>query len=164
MKKLIYISALAFCLFSCEGILKDRKDDEVEVKANKNVVLGTDKDANGCVTSAGYRWSLLKKECIRVFEEGYRLNSIDELKGESITKSAFVVFEESGDKAELFLPDGSDSIILTREKEGAPYKGNDWSLELQNKYSLKKDGQLLYAGAQILEGQITGDDRQEGVD
>lgn len=161
MKKLIFLSALALSLFSCDQILKDRKDDDVEVNANKNVVLGTDKDADGCVTSAGYRWSLLKNECIRVFEEGYRLNSIDELKGESITKSAFVIFEENGDKAELFLPDGSKSIMLTREKQGAPYKDNHWTLELQNKYSLKKDGQLLYAGAEILEGQITGDDREE---
>ena len=161
MKKLILLSALSFFMFSCDQILKDRKDDDVEVNANKNVVLGTDKDENGCVASAGYRWSLLKKECVRVFEEGYRLNSINELKGESTTKSAFVLFEDGGDKAELFLPNGTDSVMLTREKEGAPYKGSSWTLELQNKYSLKKNGQLLFAGAEIQEGQITGDDKAE---
>jgi hypothetical protein len=161
MKKLILLPALCLFMFSCEGILKDRKDDDVEVNPNNKVVLGTDKDANGCVASAGYRWSKLKNECIRVFEEGYRLNSIDELKGESMTKSAFVLFEEEGDRAELFLPDGSESVMLTREKKGMPYKAKHWSLELQKKYSLKKDGHLLFAGAEILEGQITGDDKAE---
>jgi len=161
MKKLLLLSVLGFSLFSCDQILKDRKDDDVEVDTNKNVVLGTTKDANGCVTSAGYRWSLLRKECIRAVEEGYRLNSIEELQGESITKSAFVVFEEDGDRAELFLPDNTRSILLTREKKGAPYKDKHWTLQQDKSYSLKKDGTLLYAGAQIEEGQITGDDEEE---
>lgn len=161
MKKLTLLSAITFLFFSCDGIFKERKDDDGSSLTDKKVVLGTDKDANGCVTSAGYKWSKLRNECIRVFEEGYRLNQIEELKGESINKSAFVVFEEDGDRAELFLPDGSDSVMLTREKEGTPYKGGVWSLEQQKKYSLKKNGQLLYAGAEILEGQITGDDRAE---
>ncbi|PZR22978.1 MAG: hypothetical protein DI539_04145 [Flavobacterium psychrophilum] len=161
MKKLIMLSAMAFILFSCDGILKDRSNDGTDAISDKKVVLGTDKDEHGCVHSAGYRWSKLKEECIRVFEEGYRLNLIDELKGESMNKSAFVVFEEDGDRAELFLPDNDEAIMLERAKEGTPYVGSDWSLELQKKYSLKKNGRLLYAGAEILEGQITGDDKAE---
>lgn len=161
MKKLALLSAITLVLFSCEGIFKERKNDDAVSGTDKNVVLGTDKDAHGCVASAGYKWSKLKEECVRVFEEGYRLNSIEELKGESMTKSAFVLFEENGDRAELFLPDEPDAVMLTREKEGSPYKGGKWSLELQKKYSLKKNGQLLYAGAEIEEGQITGDDRAE---
>lgn len=161
MKKMALLLAITLILFSCDGILKDRKNDDADAITDKNVVLGTDKDANGCVTSAGYRWSKIKNECIRVFEDGYRLNAIEELKGESMTKSAFVVFEEEGDRAELYLPDVDESVMLTREKEGTPYKGGVWSLELQKKYSLKKNGQLLFAGAEIEEGQITGDDRAE---
>lgn len=161
MKKLIMLPALTFLIFSCDGILKDRSKDDTGTITDKNVVLGTDKDKHGCVHSAGYSWSKLREECIRVFEEGYRLNRIDELKGESMNKSAFVVFEDDGDRAELFLPDVTDSVMLEREKEGTPYKGGEWSLELQKKYSLKKNGQLQYAGAEILEGQITGDDKAE---
>lgn len=161
MKKLALLSAISFVLFSCDGILKDRSRDNSEAVTDKNVVVGTDKDAHGCVGSAGYRWSKLREECVRVFEEGYRLNSIEELKGESIVKSAFVLFEEDGDRAELFLPNEEEAVMLTREKEGSPYKGGNWSLELNKKYSLKNSGQLLYAGAEIQEGQITGDDRAE---
>ncbi|RWX01556.1 hypothetical protein [Flavobacterium cerinum] len=162
MKKLVLLSALSIFMFSCDFILKDRKNTEVEVNPNEKVVLGNDKDAQGCVASAGYRWSDLFKECIRVFEEGYRLNSIDELAGESTSKSAFVVFEkEDGDRAELFLPDGSKSIILTRDTKNGAFKNKEWSLQLKSGYSLKKNGELLFAGATIKEDQITGDDKEE---
>jgi len=162
MKKLVLLLALAIVSPSCEYMLKDRKETESEVKTDQKVVLGTVKDEHGCVSSAGYRWSQLTKECIRPFETGYRLNSIEKLEGDNTAKSAFVVFEEAGgDKAELFLPDGSKSIILTKEKSDAPYVNGDWILRLEAGYTLKKSGQLLYAGAAVEEGQVTGDDRIE---
>ena len=86
---------------------------------------------------------------------------IEELKEESAVTSAFVVFEEDGDRAELFLPNEDESTILKRESKGKPYKDSHWVLEQQKKYSLKKDGQLLYAGAEVQEGQITGYDSEE---
>jgi hypothetical protein len=100
MKKLLLLPALLLLFTSCDFMLKEREDDEVEAKADKNVVLGHDKDDKGCVTSAGYKWSVLRKECIRVFEEGYRLNSADSLKAEDIAASAFVVFDKNEEQAE----------------------------------------------------------------
>lgn len=161
MKKLFSLAILLFFFASCERILKDPGEKEVVVATDHKVVFGTEKDAKGCVTSAGYRWSAIRKECIRVFEEGYRLNTITELKGESISKSAFVIFEDNGNMAELYLPDGSPSILLKREKEGSPYKSEIWTLELQDSYSLIKDGQVEFAAAKIEENQITGDENQE---
>ena len=161
MKNMVLLLAMALCLASCDFMLKDRKDDNVEVKTNENVVLGAVKDENGCVSSAGYKWSLINKACIRPFEEGYRLNSIEKLEGGSMAKSAFVVFEEDGDRAELFLPDNPKSILLKREKKDGPYTNGHWVLQPGNGYSLKKDGIPLYAGAAIEEGQITGDDKIE---
>ena len=105
MKKLVLLSVIAVLSLSCDFVFKDRKDNETEVKADKKVVLGTVRDEHGCVSTAGYKWSQLTKECIRPFEIGYRLNSIEKLEGDSAVKSAFVVFEESGDKAELYLAD-----------------------------------------------------------
>jgi hypothetical protein len=161
MKKLILLSALMMFTLSCEQMLKDRKNEDEEVKADKNVVLGTVKDSHGCVTSAGYRWSQLRKECLRPLEEGYRLNTIDQLEGEGTSKSVFVVFEDDGNRAELFFPDTTESIIIKKESKDGVYANDHWSLELDKKYSLKKDGVLLYAGAEIEEGQITGDDKEE---
>lgn len=161
MKKLFLFAATLFLFASCEYILKDRDDDEVEIKTQKRIVLGTDKDAKGCVISAGYRWSVLRNECIRVFEEGFRLNKIEELKGDTVAKSAFVIFEENGNRAELFLPDGTPAVILTRDTKDGPYKNKSWMLETAKNYTLKQNGVPQYAGALIEENKITGDDRQE---
>jgi hypothetical protein len=162
MKKLFLLSASLLLFVSCDYILKDRSEDDVEVKTEKKVVLGADKDAQGCVASAGYRWSAIRKECIRVFEEGYRLNTIEELKTEDISKSAFVVFEEDGHRAELFLPgDNVKPIMLERANKNAIYKNKEWTLHSDKNYTLKKNGKLLYAGAVIEEKQITGDDQEE---
>ena len=161
MKKLFPLAVMLFFFASCEQILKDTKSKDAVEKADKKIVLGNDKDANGCVTSAGYRWSSLKKQCIRVFEEGYRLNSVAELKNEGTSKSAFVIFEENGNRAELYLPNQTTAIVLEREKEGSPYQDTIWSLQLNEGYSLLKNGEPQYAGAAIEEKRITGSDIQE---
>lgn len=158
---MLLLFVTGFSLLSCDIILKNHNDDEAEATTNKKVVLGNDKDENGCVSSAGYKWSELRKECIRVFEEGYRLNSIDQLEGESTAKSAFVIFEEGGNKAELFLPVSENSIILKKGSKTGPYTNGAWKLYMQEGYKLQKGSQLLYAGAKIEEGQITGDDKAE---
>ncbi|MEI8053861.1 MAG: hypothetical protein WCH52_08960 [Bacteroidota bacterium] len=33
-----------------------------------NKMVGNDRDVHGCIGSAGYQWSEIKKECIRPFE------------------------------------------------------------------------------------------------
>lgn len=163
MKKLFVFAACTLFLTSCDFMLKKRDDDTgKEVKAEQKVVLGNDKDDNGCVTSAGYRWSLLKKECTRVLEEGYRLNSINELKEENSLQSAFVIFEKDGDRAELFLPEEkSPSIMLEREKDGKPYTGKGWTLQQTKGYTLSKNGQIYYAAAAIEENRVIGSDQPE---
>lgn len=163
MKKFFLLIVISAMAASCDFIMKDRKDEQVktEAKPEGKVQLGTDKDANGCVTSAGYRWSEIRKECIRVFEEGYRLNAIEELRDEDASFSAFVIFEDGGNRAELYLPDGGKAIMLTRQDKKGAYKNNRWSLQAQKGYTLKKDGNIVYAGAAIEENQITGDDTPE---
>lgn len=165
MKKQVLLFAAVCCLLSCDYMLKNQEDRDKEAKAAKKVVIGTDKDDMGCVTSAGYRWSYIKKECIRPIEEGYRLNAIQQLQGESSRQSIFVVFEDEGDKAELYLPNETKSIMLTKASKTGPYKDDHYVLEMQNGYKLKKDGQLVYGGAApIQQGQVTGDyENEDGV-
>jgi len=159
MKKYIFFIGAACCLFSCDYIMKA---DDTKAKSNGDdkVVIGTDKDAKGCVISAGYRWSLLKNDCIRPLEEGYRLNTVDQVAGESTYKSAFVTFDETKENAELFLPDIRTSQLLKKQNNGT-YTDKHYTLSLQGGYRLNKDGALLYMGAAVQEGQVTGDDKQE---
>jgi hypothetical protein len=164
MKKPALLFFASVCFLSCDYIMKPRDTEGKTGKtvSSKNVVLGTDKDENGCVKSAGYRWSVIKEECIRPVDEGYRLNTIQQLASESDVTSVYVLFEENGDNAELFLPGSVKSILLKRDGKGNPYKDKNWILYSQNGYKLKKNGILLYAGAvAVQEGQITGDDQQE---
>lgn len=165
MKKPAFIIIASLCLFSsCDYIMKKRETGKEGPAANKNVVLGNDKDENGCVTSAGYRWSVIKEECIRPVEECYRLNSIEQLESESDIKSVYVVFEEDGDRAELFLPNSTKSVMLNKDSKKGHYKDAHWSLFAQNGYKLSKDGRLMFAGAAaVQEGQITGDYSEDGV-
>lgn len=165
MKKPALLLLASISLFtSCDYIMKKRDTGKVTNTGVKNVVLGTDKDENGCVTSAGYRWSIIREECIRPVEVCYRLNKIDHLASESDIKSAFVAFEEDGDRAELFLPDNPKAIMLKKDSKNGPYKDAHWSLYAQNGYKLSKDGKDMYAGAAaVQEGQITGDYSEDGV-
>ncbi len=165
MKKPAFILITSLCLFSsCDYIMKKNDTGKEGSRTNKNVVLGNDKDENGCVASAGYRWSVIKEECIRPVEECYRLNGIEQLESESDAKSVYVVFEDdNGERAELFFPGDTKSVMLKKDSKKGPYKDAQWSLYAQNGYKLSKNGKVLYAGAAaIQEGQIPGDYKEDG--
>ncbi len=46
------------------------------VFAQKTPVLGGDKDAHGCIGSAGYTYSQIKKDCVRTFEQKIKLKEV----------------------------------------------------------------------------------------
>jgi hypothetical protein len=148
--KNISIVFLMIVLFSCNSsnTMSELKKDTL----NKHIV-GNDRDEHNCIGSAGYNWSIVKNRCIRLFEDGIRLNAV--AKGIDSTTSAFIVFErDSIDvKAEVFLPTKKESIILQKtEKESAGFWKND-SLQLQQwkgKYMLNDaKGNTLYEGVSI---------------
>lgn len=149
---------------SCDLIFKDHSKDDEVVLEQKPVVLGTDRDEKGCVTSAGYMWSQTRKNCIRVFEEGFRLTPYStvedstDVDGEQATLNAYVVFNEDKSIAELFLPDAKNSLLLKREREGKTYIKADWMLEAWKGYVLKKGNQIQYVSAVAKERKIIGSD------
>ena len=108
-------------------------------------VVGADQDTHGCKGSAGYQWSALRKECIRLFETGIRLNPSA---GQDATLSAFAVFVEG--EVELFLP-GQPSILLQKAPDnGAGTWKSDTLTLAQWKGMLTLEGQsgtVLYQGA-----------------
>ena len=112
----------------------------------KEPIVGNDADMHGCRASAGYTWSVLSNECIRIFEKGKRLNRVVAENESANTLSAFVVFDEQGNKAELFLPKQKKTIILKRKSEGQPWVKNGWQLIPWKGYVLKKRGKIIYTG------------------
>ncbi|WP_164973678.1 hypothetical protein [Flavobacterium sp. YO64] len=120
---------------------KVSQDKVTSKETEKEAVVGGDSDSHGCKASAGYTWSTLKKECIRIFE-GTRLNHAED--GKTYTTAAYVIFD--GNKAELFLDTQKESIILERKSEGDSWKKDDLELIPWKGYVLKKAGNIVYTG------------------
>ncbi len=112
--------------------------------------IGGDKDTHGCLPAAGYQWSVLKNDCIRLFESGIRLDA--QAAGLDTTVSAFVVFKSAEDdaQAELFLPTGTGSILLKKMSDNGAGLWSDDTFSLsqwKGMYTLHgKSGVLLYQG------------------
>lgn len=150
MKKIILIVMIVGTAFSCakktspekNGLAEPKKDSvETSKDTAKETVVGRDVDSHGCKASAGYTWSSLKKECIRVFE-GTKLSHSDD--GKTYTTASYVIFD--GNKAELFLDTQKESIILERKSEGDSWINGAWQLIPWKGYVLKKGEKILYTG------------------
>lgn len=77
--------------------------------------VGSDSDEHDCKASAGYSWSIVKNDCIRLFEEGIRLHPAQKNSGAGL--SAFVIFSEDKSEAEVFLPELSTSLLMLHNGE-----------------------------------------------
>lgn len=84
--------------------------------------LGADRDEHGCIGSAGYVWSEVQKDCIRLFEKGIRTDAVD-----GSNDSAFIVFSPDSTKVELFFSNRQPNEILDRR--GLPSGGYAWNVE-----------------------------------
>ncbi len=100
---------------------------------------GADKDAHGCIASAGYTYSQLKKECIRTFEQKIQLKEIA-TKG---NYTAAVLFNKDQSKAEIFLKEEKTSVILNRFTKGI-WKNSTYTLTQDKGFVLSKNKNAVY--------------------
>jgi hypothetical protein len=77
-------------------------------KVGKILNTGEDRDAHGCIGSAGYQWSELQQDCIRVFELPIQLVS------PSQEQIAGLIFSEKMDQVEVFYAEAS--LVLEQTK------------------------------------------------
>ena len=108
---------------------------------------GGDQDEHGCLASAGYTYSIIKKTCVRVFEQKIQLNEVNP-QGTSASIAA-VIFSEDNKKAEVFLPGLTPSQILVRKGTKNNYTWKKGGLVLSKKtgYEIRKDGKLIFSGS-----------------
>lgn len=71
-------------------------------------VTGTDRDEHGCRWSAGYVWSNVRHDCVRLWEVGTRLDAG--------AHSAYLVFSTDSTFAEVFVPEGGSVVCRRRKK------------------------------------------------
>ena len=150
---LFLMLSISLCLSACaqQQPAKDTQQGAKTEKAPDVPIAGGDSDEHGCKASAGYTWSVVKNECIRIFSDGVRLDPQAAIADKTL--SAFVVFKSDTDdaQAELFIPRVEKSVLLTKEKkEGAgTWKNADYVLtQWKGMYSLEDSKKkLLYQGA-----------------
>lgn len=110
MKKIILFAGAIILLSACAG---------KKTTAEKQMV-GNDKDEHGCIGSAGYVWSEVRKDCIRLFENGVAVKSVD-----NADEVAYVVLSQDSLKAQLFYSGEEKHEVLSRT--GDSQKGYIWS-------------------------------------
>ena len=150
MKKLS-IFFLAISIFTaCQNKNSSNTTAKTTTETPTPPIVGNDSDEHGCKPSAGYQWSQIRNECIRIFEVGIILDA--KAKGLNNTLVSYVVFKADGDntQVELFIPDEAKSVVLTKQtgEKTSIWKNYTYSLtEEKGLYSLKnKEKVLLYQG------------------
>lgn len=94
------------------------------------VAIGGDKDKHGCLIAAGYTWSTLQQDCIRIWEGSIPLEIINN--AQSYQTAAYVFIDSVEQKAEVFVPDEKSSLIL--DKNGEIYTNGKFNLAQENSY------------------------------
>jgi hypothetical protein len=116
--------------------------------AQDTTALGADRDAHGCIASAGYTYSVVRQACIRVWEDAIALAPTVTLGDPALP--AYVIRSSDWQHAEIFLPEQEDSVVLTLQTTPNdpawedPY-GN-WKLtydKIQG-WKLAQDGEVIY--------------------
>jgi len=161
MKKSIALLVVVLAFSSCK--LKDAQEDVQEVKANAAVKDSTavnDKDENGCLAAAGYIWSKVNKECVKVFS-GLQLNPINQPDNADETISAYILFSEDLKQAEVFLPNETSSIVLSGSDKTKVWSLGDWQLVATSGYVLKKAGVDQFSGDGEIGKKVTGSDTEQ---
>ena len=158
MKKFLYILLLA-SLFSCDYILKNPPKDTTEMDSIVKNQVNDDKNVNGCDLKAGYKWSNMTKKCVRVFEEGYRLTSIER---DSLArrKNAFFFVDEDSLIAEVFLPDSKESIVFKRESEDQNFKFQNFEFRTNKGFYLYYKQTLMFQPAIPVDTKVLGKDEE----
>ena len=154
MSRTVLFISVVLCFCSCtETVGKKEAEQGVKTESAPPIEapnVGGDRDSHSCIASAGYQWSEVRKECIRIFEKGIRLNAKGV--GMDTTFSAFAVFKSDTEKqqAELFLVNIKNTPILNRvgDEKSQIWKNADYTLtQNKNTFSLEDSKKtLLYQG------------------
>ncbi|MGL5317766.1 MAG: hypothetical protein ACRC9Q_03625 [Bacteroidales bacterium] len=142
MKVITFITLITLT-FGCKGITKKADNSLNSTAAEETRIIGGAKDQNGCLTSAGYIWSKIRKDCIRLFESGIRLSPVPDTSNCKI--SGFLVFGNDSTSTELFLPALKESEILVRKNNS--YTSADEIYSLKREYStwiLSQNDTIIY--------------------
>jgi hypothetical protein len=160
MKKSLFIGLL-LVVVSCKERPKITVKNLSENDQTKNIIVGDQTDKKGCLTSAGYIHSVIKNDCVRLFDIGIQLYPKSNPTTEDAVLVAYLILSDDTFEAEVFLPSQEASVIFLRTEEGQPWIYQDWQLIANEGYVLKKNDEILYAGDGEFGPKVTGSDKRE---
>ncbi len=110
--------------------------------------VGADRDAHNCIASAGYTYSAVRGECIRLWETGTALLPVVQI--EEPVLAAYVVESENGQETEVFLPGFEQGQLMNRaENTNIPTwtAPDGWTLtyDPDQGWKLAQGGEVVYA-------------------
>lgn len=108
MKQLLFLAAV-WLLCSCGESKNKTETTAIDATVTENKA-GADKDAHGCIGSAGYTWSVVKDSCIRPFEEGTKFTNYGN--NTDSTKAAYVIVSNDKSKAEVFFALTDKPVVM----------------------------------------------------
>ena len=136
-KRSIYMLVFAICAISFAGCALKKSEKTEDSTPN---LIGNAKDDHGCLTSAGYQWSELLKDCIRPFEKGVKLAGMEE---KNSTMGAYLVFNADSSKVELFMPGEDTNLILPRTETS--WKNHEFEVTHTNQtWSIVHKGREIF--------------------
>lgn len=130
VKKANLLMALGSLLLACACGGQGKQGKETMADSVGQQLVGADRDEHGCLPSAGYTWSEVRRDCIRLFEEGIRLE-------DTAGNTCFIVFGPDSAQAELFFNHGDKSEILDRRI--LPRGDFAWNVEDDDTKNLRRE-------------------------
>jgi len=160
MKNRILFLCVLLVFISCKEFEQETEPELVKKQTFIDTVANADKDAHGCLTAAGYVWSQLNKECIRIYDSAIILYPYANQNNEKETINVYLVFNKNGgNEAEVFFPNTEKATIFVRAADGQPWKFEDWQLVPWKGFILKKGDEVKFAGDGEFGPKITGSDK-----
>lgn len=142
---LLLLLSMGLAVSSCGNSQKQKKEEAPAV--------GSDRDEHGCIASAGYTWSEVQKDCIRLWEKGVRMEAVADK-----SDVAYIIFSPDSAQVELFFPNDRPNEILNRRS--LPDGGYAWNVEDDDtnnvrhdngKWTISRRGNLIYSQAEASE-------------
>ena len=92
-------------------------------------IIGGQRDEHGCLGPAGYSWSPIKSECIRIWKTGTLIEDPGNPNGWA---GSYVVFSKDAQKAELHLADIEGYPLLEKKGKEGIFENSRFRLSQRN--------------------------------
>lgn len=114
-----------------------------QTNTKKKQMPGSDRDAHGCIPSAGYTWSAIKKECIQTFNQDLKLEELNPKR--SYTSEVAVIFSNDKKKAEVYMPERKGGLILNYNAKTKTWSNGNVVLSHKDRYEIRQGKTVTFA-------------------